>query len=77
MKLVNMAMQQTTSCMPPDAHTHTHTHTHTQILNVEADCYWCLCKMLDGIQDNYTYAQPGIQRTLFYVKVRGARGDGC
>ena len=29
---------------------------------VEADCYWCLAKMLDSIQDHYTFAQPGIQR---------------
>ena len=28
---------------------------------VEADAYWCLTKVLDGIQDNYTFAQPGIQ----------------
>ena len=35
---------------------------------VEADSYWCLCKLLDGIQDHYTYAQPGIQRTVFHLK---------
>uniref|UniRef100_A0A4X1W7E5 TBC1 domain family member 22A n=1 Tax=Sus scrofa TaxID=9823 RepID=A0A4X1W7E5_PIG len=29
--------------------------------NVEADTYWCLSRLLDGIQDNYTFAQPGIQ----------------
>ncbi|CAL4123262.1 unnamed protein product, partial [Meganyctiphanes norvegica] len=28
---------------------------------VEADCFWCMSKLLDGIQDNYTFAQPGIQ----------------
>ena len=28
---------------------------------VEADSYWCMSKLLDGIQDNYTFAQPGIQ----------------
>ena len=31
---------------------------------VEADCYWCLTKLLDGIQDNYIYAQPGIVRQV-------------
>ncbi|KAL4854198.1 GTPase-activating protein gyp1 [Chlorella vulgaris] len=36
----------------------------SQLLDVEADCYWCLCKLLDGIQDHYTYAQPGIQRCV-------------
>ncbi|XP_023682484.1 TBC1 domain family member 22B isoform X1 [Paramormyrops kingsleyae] len=29
--------------------------------NIEADSFWCLSKLLDGIQDNYTFAQPGIQ----------------
>lgn len=38
-----------------------------QLLEVEADCYWCLCQLLAGIQDHYTAAQPGIQRTLFHV----------
>lgn len=38
------------------------------MLDVEADCYWCLSKLLEGIQDHYTYAQPGIQRTVFRVK---------
>ncbi|XP_074645248.1 TBC1 domain family member 22B-like isoform X2 [Tubulanus polymorphus] len=32
-----------------------------QLNVIEADCYWCLSKLLDGIQDNYTFAQPGIQ----------------
>lgn len=31
---------------------------------VEADTFWCLSKMLDGIQDNYIFAQPGIQRQV-------------
>lgn len=34
----------------------------------EADSYWCLCKLLDGIQDHYTHAQPGIQRTVFRLE---------
>lgn len=38
------------------------------LLEVEADCYWCLCKMLECIQDHYTYAQPGIQKTVFKLK---------
>ena len=29
--------------------------------SVEADSFWCFSKLLDGIQDNYTFAQPGIQ----------------
>ena len=32
--------------------------------DAEADAYWCLCKLLDGIQDFYTFAQPGLQRKV-------------
>ncbi|KAK7325088.1 hypothetical protein VNO77_29160 [Canavalia gladiata] len=39
-----------------------------KISNVEADCYWCLSKLLDGMQDHYTFAQPGIQRLVFKFK---------
>lgn len=28
---------------------------------IEADSFWCLTKVLGGIQDYYTFAQPGIQ----------------
>jgi hypothetical protein len=36
--------------------------------SAEADAYWCLCKLLEGIQDHYTHAQPGIQRTVFRMQ---------
>jgi len=36
--------------------------------NVEADAYWCLTKLLDGIQDHYTPSQPGIQRMVFKLE---------
>mmetsp|Transcript_19666 Transcript_19666/g.32860 ORF Transcript_19666/g.32860 Transcript_19666/m.32860 type:complete len:313 (-) Transcript_19666:549-1487(-) len=32
------------------------------LANVEADAYWCLSKLLDNIQDHYTFGQPGLQR---------------
>jgi len=36
-----------------------------QVLDaVEADTFWCLTKLLDGIQDNYVHAQPGIVRQV-------------
>ncbi|SAM03061.1 hypothetical protein [Absidia glauca] len=35
---------------------------------IEADSFWCLSKLLDGIQDNYTFAQPGIQRQIATLK---------
>ncbi len=38
------------------------------LLDVEADCYWCLCKLIEGIQDHYTYSQPGIQRAVFKIE---------
>ncbi|XVF65684.1 hypothetical protein PTKIN_Ptkin09bG0269000 [Pterospermum kingtungense] len=38
------------------------------ISNMEADCYWCLSKLLDGMQDHYTFAQPGIQRLVYKLK---------
>ena len=31
---------------------------------VEADSFWCLTRLLEGIQDNYIYAQPGIHRQV-------------
>ncbi|ORX34797.1 rab-GTPase-TBC domain-domain-containing protein [Kockovaella imperatae] len=31
---------------------------------IEADTFWCLSKLLDGIQDNYISHQPGIQRLV-------------
>eukprot|EP01066_Platyproteum_vivax_P009378 Platyproteum_vivax@DN4118_c0_g1_i1.p1 len=34
------------------------------LFEVEADCYWCLSKILSDVQDNYTCNQPGIQRMV-------------
>lgn len=31
---------------------------------VEADSFWAFSKLLESIQDNYTFAQPGIQRLV-------------
>ncbi|KAI9555308.1 hypothetical protein GHT06_017823 [Daphnia sinensis] len=36
--------------------------------SIEADSFWCLSKLLDGIQDNYTFAQPGIQNRVRQLK---------
>ncbi|KAI1332751.1 GTPase-activating protein gyp1 [Xylariaceae sp. FL0255] len=43
---------------------------------VEADSYWCLTKLLDGIQDHYIVAQPGIQRQVAALRDLTARIDG-
>jgi len=40
-----------------------------EILNaVEADSYWSLTKLLDGIQDHYTMSQPGLQRMVYRLQ---------
>lgn len=38
------------------------------ILNVEADSFWCLTKLLDNIQDHYTSSQPGLQRMVLRLE---------
>uniref|UniRef100_A0A060T6Z5 ARAD1C17578p n=1 Tax=Blastobotrys adeninivorans TaxID=409370 RepID=A0A060T6Z5_BLAAD len=43
---------------------------------VEADSYWCLTKLLDGIQDNYIHAQPGIHRQVAELRDLTQRIDG-
>ena len=45
-------------------------------MQVEADSFGCLSKLLDGIQDHYTFAQPGIQRLVFRFKELVRRIDG-
>ncbi|KAK4534565.1 hypothetical protein CDCA_CDCA02G0590 [Cyanidium caldarium] len=34
----------------------------------EADAYWCLCALLSTVQDQYTFAQPGIQKRVRYLR---------
>jgi len=49
----------------------------TDILNaIEADSFWCLSRLLDGIQDNYIAGQPGIQRSVKRMAELVARIDG-
>ena len=43
---------------------------------VEADSFWCMSKLLDGIQDNYTFAQPGIQTKVSQLRELTQRIDG-
>ncbi|XP_040089291.1 TBC1 domain family member 22A [Oryx dammah] len=43
--------------------------------NVEADTYWCMSRLLDGIQDNYTFAQPGIQMKVKMLEELVSRID--
>lgn len=43
---------------------------------MEADTYWCTTKLLDGIQDNYTFAQPGVQTKVQRLQGLIKRIDG-
>ncbi|KAK2147459.1 hypothetical protein LSH36_551g00022 [Paralvinella palmiformis] len=43
---------------------------------LEADSFWCFSKLLDGIQDNYTFAQPGIQMRVQALYDLISRIDG-
>lgn len=42
---------------------------------VEADSFWCLTKLLDGIQDNYIAGQPGIVRQVAALRDLTTRID--
>lgn len=44
--------------------------------SIEADSFWCLSVVLDGIQDNYTFAQPGIQVKVQQLEDLIQRIDG-
>ncbi|MCP9265712.1 TBC1 domain family member 22A [Dirofilaria immitis] len=46
-----------------------------QIEIVEADSFWCVAALLDTIQDNYTFAQPGIQRKVSQLRHLMSRVD--
>ncbi len=36
--------------------------------SMEADAYWSLSKLLDNIQDHYTFSQPGLQRMILRLE---------
>jgi hypothetical protein len=54
-----------TSHLPPSA-----------LSAIEADTFWCLSRLLDGIQDNYISQQPGIQRLVKRMGELVKRIDG-
>jgi len=43
---------------------------------VEADCFWCMTNLLHHIQENYTFAQPGIQKMIFKLRELVGKIDG-
>jgi hypothetical protein len=38
------------------------------LLDIEADVYWCLARLVEGIQDHYTPSQPGIQKMIHKLR---------
>ncbi|CAD6888336.1 unnamed protein product [Tilletia controversa] len=58
----------------PEQYDVAHLPSHT-LQALEADTFWCLSKLLDGIQDNYIFAQPGIQRQVKLMAELVARID--
>ncbi|VDP07550.1 unnamed protein product [Soboliphyme baturini] len=44
---------------------------------IEADSYWCVSALLDTIQDNYTFAQPGIQKKVTKLETLVSRVDSA
>lgn len=52
------------------------TLTKDQLNVIEADSFWCLSKFLDCIQDNYIFAQLGIQAKVNQLKELIQRIDG-
>ena len=38
------------------------------LISVEADTFWCLTKIIDDIQDNYTELQPGVLKIINKMK---------
>lgn len=51
------------------------TISNEQLESLEADTFWCFTKLVDGIQDNYTSGQRGIQRQLGLMKYLIGRID--
>lgn len=46
-----------------------------KLRGIEADTYWSFGKLLDSIQNNYTHAQPGIQRLVKMLATVVSRVD--
>lgn len=43
---------------------------------IEADTFWCLSKFMEGLHENYIYAQTGIQKNLIQLRDLVQRVDG-
>jgi hypothetical protein len=38
------------------------------LIKIEADVFWCLSKLIDDVQDNYTEMQPGVHKIINKMK---------
>lgn len=38
------------------------------LVKIEADVFWCLSKLVDDVQDNYTDMQPGVHKIINKMK---------
>ena len=47
-----------------------------KLIDIEGDCYWCFCKLMDRVEDMYTRGQPGIRRCVKAMEVLLKRVDG-
>eukprot|EP00042_Codosiga_hollandica_P047038 m.504515 g.504515 ORF g.504515 m.504515 type:complete len:551 (+) comp57355_c0_seq5:53-1705(+) len=47
----------------------------TALAQVEADCFWCFNNLLNGLQENFTFAQPGIQTKVLLLSELTAQTD--
>ncbi len=48
----------------------------TKLQDVEGDCYWCFCKLMDRVEHFYTRGQPGIRDCVARFERLVARIDG-
>lgn len=40
----------------------------SELIKIEADVFWCLSKLVDDVQDNYTEMQPGVHKIINKMK---------
>jgi hypothetical protein len=45
------------------------------LLDAEADTFWCLSKLIEDIQDNYTEMQPGVHKIINKIKALVHKSD--
>ena len=48
-----------------------------EFIEVEADVFWCLTKLVSDIQDNYTEMQPGVHKMLNKMRAIVEQIDGA